>query len=47
MVRWRGRAEVFRSAVRANAPSLIGVHNHPSGNPAPSDDNIAIIKDLV
>ena len=40
-------AEVFRSAVRANAPSLIVVHNHPSGNPAPSDDNIAIIKDLV
>ena len=40
-------AEVFRPAVRANAPSLIVVHNHPSGNPAPSDDNIAIIKDFV
>jgi DNA repair protein RadC len=23
------------------------VHNHPSGNPAPSDDDIAITKDLV
>ena len=40
-------AEVFRPAVRANAPSLIVVHNHPSGNPAPSDDDIAITKDLV
>ena len=40
-------AEVFRPAVRASAPSLIVVHNHPSGNPAPSDDDIAITKDLV
>ena len=40
-------AEVFRPAVRSNAPSLIVVHNHPSGNPAPSDDDIAITKDLV
>ena len=40
-------AEVFRPAVRANAPSLIVVHNHPSGNPTPSDDDIAITKDLV
>ena len=40
-------AEVFRPAVRNNAPSLIVVHNHPSGNPAPSGDDIAITKDLV
>ena len=40
-------AEVFRPAVRNNVPSLIVVHNHPSGNPAPSDDDIAITKDLV
>ena len=40
-------AEVFRPAVRNNAPSLIVVHNHPSGNPAPSDDDIAITEDLV
>ena len=26
---------------------MIVVHNHPSGNPAPSDDDIAITKDLV
>ena len=40
-------AEVFRPAVRNNATSLIVVHNHPSGNPAPSDDDIAITADLV
>ena len=40
-------AEVFRPAVRSNATSLIVVHNHPSGNPAPSDDDIEITKDLV
>jgi len=40
-------AEVFRPAVRNNAPSLIVAHNHPSGNPAPSDDDIAITEDLV
>ena len=40
-------AEVFRPAVRNNAPSLIVVHNHPSGDPAPSKDDIAITEDLV
>ena len=40
-------AEVSRSAARATAPSLIVVHNHLSGNHASSNDNIAIIKDLV
>ena len=29
-------SEVFRPAVQANAPSIIVVHNHPSGDPAPS-----------
>ena len=40
-------AEVFRPAVRNNARSLIVVHSHPSGNTAPSEDDIAITKDLV
>lgn len=26
---------------------VTAVHNHPSGNPAPSDDDIVITKDLV
>ena len=29
-------AEVIRPAVRDNAPSIIVVHNHPSGDPTPS-----------
>jgi DNA repair protein RadC len=39
-------AEVFREAVRQNAPSIIVVHNHPSGDPAPSPDDVALTKTL-
>jgi DNA repair protein RadC len=37
-------AEVFRPAIRKNAAALILVHNHPSGDPAPSPDDIALTK---
>ncbi|MEX1248161.1 MAG: DNA repair protein RadC [Anaerolineales bacterium] len=37
-------AEVFRDAIRKNAASLILVHNHPSGDPAPSPDDLALTK---
>ena len=37
-------AEVFRRAVRNNAASLILVHNHPSGDPTPSSEDIALTK---
>ncbi len=40
-------AEVFRPAVRANAPSIIVAHNHPSGDPTPSSEDVAITRDLV
>lgn len=40
-------AEVFREAVRENCLSIIAVHNHPSGDPAPSQDDIAVTRDLV
>ena len=40
-------AEVIRPAVRENAPSIIVVHNHPSGDPTPSQEDIAITKELV
>lgn len=40
-------AEVFREAVRQNLPALIAVHNHPSGDPTPSKDDIAVTADLV
>lgn len=33
-------AEVSRSAIIINAPAIILVHNHPSGNPKPSNSDI-------
>jgi DNA repair protein RadC len=40
-------AEVFRDAVRANAPAVMVVHNHPSGDPTPSAADIALTVELV
>jgi DNA repair protein RadC len=39
-------AEVFRPAIRENAPNIIMVHNHPSGDPAPSQQDIEITRQL-
>ena len=39
-------AEVFKEAVRAGCPSIIVVHNHPSGDPEPSPDDAALTKQL-
>jgi DNA repair protein RadC len=40
-------AEVFKEAVRQNAPSLVVAHNHPSGDPTPSADDVAVTRELV
>jgi DNA repair protein RadC len=40
-------AEVIQPAVRDNAPSIIVVHNHPSGDPTPSAEDVAITRELV
>jgi DNA repair protein RadC len=40
-------AEVFRPAIRMNATSIIVVHNHPSGDPTPSREDVSITRDLV
>ena len=40
-------AEVLRPAIRENAPSIIMVHNHPSGDPTPSPEDVAITRDMV
>lgn len=40
-------AEVLRPAVLANAPALIVVHNHPSGDPSPSPEDVKATKALV
>lgn len=39
--------EVFKSAVLANAASIILAHNHPSGETQPSREDIAITERLV
>lgn len=39
--------EVFRTAITANAAALILVHNHPSGDPTPSEADIKITRDLI
>jgi len=40
-------AEVFTPAIRRNATSIIIVHNHPSGDPSPSPEDIAITRRMV
>jgi DNA repair protein RadC len=39
--------EVFKEAVRANCNSVIVVHNHPSGDPTPSPEDVAVTKQIV
>ena len=39
--------EVIEGALKNNAVSLIFVHNHPSGNPAPSQNDRAVTRELV
>lgn len=39
--------ELFKAAIRRNAAALIVVHNHPSGDPAPSPDDIALTRAIV
>jgi DNA repair protein RadC len=39
--------EIFKAAIRRNAPCLIVVHNHPSGDPTPSPDDIAVTRAIV
>jgi len=38
--------ETYREAIKANAAAIIVMHNHPSGNPCPSSDDISITKHL-
>jgi DNA repair protein RadC len=40
-------AEVFRGAVRRNCAALIVAHNHPSGDPNPSPEDVALTRRLV
>jgi len=39
--------ELFKAAIRQNAPSMIVFHNHPSGDPTPSPDDVAVTRAIV
>ncbi len=40
-------AEVFKGAIRRNCAAIIVAHNHPSGDPQPSPEDIALTRRLV
>ena len=40
-------SEVFREAVKRNCASIIVVHNHPSGDPTPSPEDVEVTRQLV
>lgn len=39
--------ELFRSALQRMAPAIIAVHNHPSSDPTPSPDDVAVTRAMV
>jgi DNA repair protein RadC len=40
-------AELFREAITRNSPALILVHNHPSGDPSPSPEDIELTRTII
>lgn len=40
-------AEIFRTAIRRNISAIIVLHNHPSGDPTPSPDDIVVTRAIV
>jgi len=39
--------EVFKLAIAANAAAIVLAHNHPSGDPTPSEADIKVTRDLI
>ena len=39
--------ELFRAAIKENAASVIIIHNHPSGDPTPSSEDIKVTRQLI
>jgi DNA repair protein RadC len=39
--------EVFKHAIAANAAAIVLTHNHPSGDPTPSEADIKVTRDLI
>jgi len=44
---WLRVGELFREAVRRNCAAIIVVHNHPSGDPTPSPDDVQITQEFA
>ena len=40
-------ADVFREAVREGCPAIVVVHNHPSGDPEPSREDVEVTRQMV
>ena len=40
-------AELFRDAVRLNAAGIIVAHNHPSGDPTPSPEDVLVTREII
>ncbi len=40
-------AELFKPAIQRTAAGIIVVHNHPSGDPTPSPDDVAVTREVV
>ncbi|MCK4976946.1 MAG: hypothetical protein KAS36_08440, partial [Anaerolineales bacterium] len=38
---------LFKNAIRRAAAAIIVVHNHPSGDPTPSPDDVAVTRAIV
>ncbi len=39
--------ELFRAGIRENAATMIVAHNHPSGNPSPSPEDVRVTRQIV
>jgi DNA repair protein RadC len=40
-------AEVFRDAIKRNCAAIIVAHNHPSGDPSPSPEDVEVTRQLI
>lgn len=39
--------ELFKAAIRRNAAAILVVHNHPSGDPTPSPDDLVVTRAII
>jgi DNA repair protein RadC len=39
--------EIFRSAIIANSSAILLMHNHPSGDPTPSESDIRVTREII